>query len=68
MLQLPVGATVHVAIGSNDAREFVAERAIAAGFKLMSVVHPAAAVSKSAELGAGIFSWRDHRRRCTDWL
>lgn len=47
------GAEVALGIGANATRERVANRLLAAGHRLATVVHPAAAVSPSATLGAG---------------
>lgn len=46
---------VHVAIGSNDAREAVVGRVQAAGYGLASIVHPAAFVMTGATIGEGVF-------------
>jgi UDP-perosamine 4-acetyltransferase len=43
-----------VALGSNRARQAVGERLMALGYALPPVVHPAALVSPSARLGAGV--------------
>ncbi len=42
-----------VAIGSAQRREFVTRRLEAAGFELVTLCHPSAVVSPSAELGEG---------------
>jgi sugar O-acyltransferase (sialic acid O-acetyltransferase NeuD family) len=46
---------VHVAIGSNVAREAVIGRVQAAGYGLASIVHPAAFVMTGATVGEGVF-------------
>jgi sugar O-acyltransferase (sialic acid O-acetyltransferase NeuD family) len=44
---------VVVAIGNNRLREELCNRALAAGFELLTVVHPRAIVSASASIAAG---------------
>lgn len=46
---------VHIAIGSNPAREAVAGRIRAAGYGLASIVHPAAFIMVGAVIGEGAF-------------
>jgi len=46
---------VHVAIGSNTAREAVVGRVRAAGYGLTSIIHPAAFVMTGATVGEGVF-------------
>ncbi|MDB5457169.1 MAG: sugar O-acyltransferase, sialic acid O-acetyltransferase NeuD family, partial [Caulobacter sp.] len=43
-----------VAIGDNALRRKLADRATAAGFTLVSAIHPSAVISPSARLGAGV--------------
>jgi sugar O-acyltransferase (sialic acid O-acetyltransferase NeuD family) len=47
---------VHVGIGGNRARADLAIRIAAAGRRLLTVIHPGAAVSTRCELGAGTFA------------
>lgn len=44
---------VALGIGENTVRQSVAERCLAWGLELLTLVHPAATVSRSARLGAG---------------
>jgi sugar O-acyltransferase (sialic acid O-acetyltransferase NeuD family) len=46
---------VHVAIGDNRARQRVAAGLIAAGKRLVAVVHPHASVAAAAKIGSGAF-------------
>lgn len=48
-------ALLHVAVGDCAARARIAASARAMGFELLSVRHPAAVVSPSAQVGAGAF-------------
>lgn len=50
-----LGTAVHVAVGDNAARERLAQAATAAGGRLLSIVHPVAALSPSALIGQGAF-------------
>jgi sugar O-acyltransferase (sialic acid O-acetyltransferase NeuD family) len=43
-----------VALGSNTLRQCVGERLLALGFRLPTILHPAAFVSPSASLGPGV--------------
>lgn len=42
-----------VAIGQNEIRKVIAQKAMKSGFQLVTIVHPAAVVSKDATLGEG---------------
>lgn len=46
---------VHVAIGQPQARARLGTALLARGFRLATIVHPAACVADTAELGAGAF-------------
>ena len=50
-----ISASIIVGIGHNMARRRITEDLIAAGREIATVVHPSAYVSKSAELGIGVF-------------
>jgi sugar O-acyltransferase (sialic acid O-acetyltransferase NeuD family) len=49
-------ALVHIAIGNNDVRKRVATAVRAAGWDLLTVVHPAAVIDETAQIASGTFA------------
>ncbi|MDD2664926.1 MAG: hypothetical protein PHD19_14340 [Dechloromonas sp.] len=46
---------IALAIGDNPGRQRIAEQLSAAGFELVTVIHPAACIARGCEIGAGSF-------------
>jgi sugar O-acyltransferase (sialic acid O-acetyltransferase NeuD family) len=65
-----MGGFFHVAIGNGKVRQLVYDTLIARGLEPLTVVHPAASISRSASLGKAVFvaaqavvgpdAWVDH--------
>ncbi|MDD5705475.1 MAG: acetyltransferase [Kiritimatiellae bacterium] len=53
--RLGSGTRFHVAVGDNQARKRLAERALLAGWSPLSVVDPSATCAPDAEIGAGSY-------------
>ncbi len=54
-LHLPVGTTFHCAVGSNRARQTLAERALAVGWVPVTVVDPSALIAPDTAIEAGAY-------------